>query len=257
MKRVIAIANQKGGVGKTTTAINLAACLAHVGKKILIIDSDPQGNTSSGFGVDKDELDYTFYDTLIGNCYIEQAQIKVRDNITLLPSNVHLSGAEIELVGYENREFLLKAIIKQTKFLYDFVLIDCPPALNMLTLNSLTAADTVLVPIQSEFFALEGVSQLIHTIDLVRERLNKHLQIEGVVFTMTDNTNLSKDVQNEVKEYMGPYVYQSNIPRTVKLSEAPSHGKTILEHDPHGKGSQAYKQLAREVLQKQYPPRII
>lgn len=256
MKRVIAIANQKGGVGKTTTAINLAAALANVGKKILLIDSDPQGNTSSGLGIDKDNLSKTFYDALIGSCYIEEAQVKARENIMLLPSNAHLTGAEIELVDYENREFLLKAIIKNTKFLYDFILIDCPPALNMLTLNALTAADTVLVPIQSEYFALEGVSQLIHTIHLVQERLNKHLQIEGVVFTMTDNTNLSKDVQSEVKEHLGPYVYQSVIPRTVKLSEAPSHGKTILEHDPAGRGTIAYKQLAQEVLAKQYPLRV-
>ena len=256
MKRVIAIANQKGGVGKTTTAINLAASLAEANKSVLIIDSDPQGNTTSGFGVDKDTLGHTFYDALIGNCYIEQAQVKVRDNITLLPSNVQLSGAEIELVGYENREFLLKAIMKKVKFLYDFVLIDCPPALNMLTLNALTAADTVLVPIQSEYFALEGVTQLIHTIELVKERLNKHLQVEGVVFTMTDNTNLSKDVQNEVKEHLGPYVYQTIIPRTVKLSEAPSHGKTIIEHDPSGRGTLAYKELAKEVIEKQHVLRV-
>ena len=251
MKRVIAIANQKGGVGKTTTAINLAACLAQAGKSVLLIDSDPQGNTTSGLGIDKAELQHTFYDTLIGNCYIEQSQIPVRENLTLLPSDINLSGAEIELVSYEHREFLLKAILKNVRFLYDYVLIDCPPALNMLTLNALTASDTVLVPIQSEYFALEGVTQLMHTIGLVQERLNKHLVIEGVVFTMTDNTNLSKDVQAEVKAHLGPYVYQSVIPRSVKLSEAPSHGKTILEHDPTGRGAIAYRDLAREVINKQ------
>jgi len=250
MKRVIAIANQKGGVGKTTTAINLAACLAQAGKSVLLIDSDPQGNATSGLGVDKQTLTHTFYDTLIGNCYIEQSQIKIRDNLTLLPSDINLSGAEIELVAYEHREFLLQVLLKNTKFLYDYVLIDCPPALNMLTLNALTAADSVLVPIQSEYFALEGVSQLMHTIDLVRARLNKHLQIEGVVFTMTDSTNLSRDVQTEVKTHLGSYVYQTNIPRAVKLAEAPSHGKTILEHDPLSKAAIAYQTLAQEVINK-------
>ena len=250
MPRVIAIANQKGGVGKTTTAINLSACLAQDGKKVLVIDSDPQGNTSSGFGVEKESLEKTFYDLFIGNCYIEEVEVKTTiPNLKLLPTNVNLAGAEIELSGHEKPEFLLKNIIKNVKYLYDFVLIDCPPALGRLTVNALTAADTVLVPMQCEYFALEGLSQLLYTITLVQKKLNKNLAIEGVVFTMYDSrTNLSMEVVEEVKKHIDGNVYRGIIPRNVRLSEAPSHGMPITQYDPKSKGAQAYIDLAAKVI---------
>ncbi|MCL1935947.1 MAG: AAA family ATPase [Defluviitaleaceae bacterium] len=252
MKRVIAIANQKGGVGKTTTSINLAACLAKQGKKVLIIDSDPQGNTTSGLGVAKDRLPKTFYNLLLGGCYIEEILIKTKiENLTLVPSNVNLAGAEIELVDYEKREYLLKKIVKNLKYLYDFVIIDCPPSLSMLTLNALTAADSIIVPIQCEYFALEGLSQLLHTINLVKKKLNKNLEIEGVVFTMYDSrTNLSSQVVEEVKKHLDKNVYRSIIPRNIRLSEAPSHGLPIIEYDPKSKGATSYMDLAKQVIKK-------
>jgi len=252
MGRIIAVANQKGGVGKTTTTINLAASLADAGKNILVIDSDPQGNTTSGLGIDKDGLEKTFYDLLLGQCHVEEVIQKTEvKSLRILPSNVHLSGAEIELVGVEKREHLLKSIVDNMRFLYDFIIIDCPPSLNMLTLNALTAADTVLVPIQCEYFALEGLNQLLHTIGLVQKRLNPTLEIEGIVFTMFDSrTNLSMEVVEDVKKHLGDDVYRSIIPRNVRLSEAPSYGKPITIYDPKSKGAIAYADLAKEVIER-------
>lgn len=254
MSKIIAIANQKGGVGKTTTSINLAACLAEKGKGVLVIDSDPQGNTSSGLGVDKNELEYTFYDLLLDNANFEQVKIELDffEKLHILPSNIELSGAEIELVGKDDREYLLKNILDNINNEYDYILIDCPPSLNMLTVNALTASDTILVPLQCEYYALEGLSQLLYTINLVQQKLNPSLQIEGVVFTMYDaRTNLSLQVVEEVKQHLGKNVYRSIIPRNVRLSEAPSHGKPINLYDPKSKGAEAYMLLAEEVIYNQ------
>lgn len=252
MGRIIAVANQKGGVGKTTTAINLSACLAEKGKKVLTIDIDPQGNTSSGLGINKDELKYTIYDLIIGNCSISDCLlVNIFENLSLLPSNVNLAGAEIELIGVEEREFILKKEIEQIRNNYDFVIIDCPPSLNTLTINAMTTADTILVPIQCEYYALEGLSQLIHTINLVRQRLNPKLEIEGVVFTMFDaRTNLSLQVVENVKENLKQNIYKTIIPRNVRLAEAPSHGLPINIYDPKSAGAEGYKDLAEEVIDK-------
>lgn len=251
MGRIIAVANQKGGVGKTTTATNLSACIAEKGKKVLTIDIDPQGNTSSGLGIDKSSLEYTVYEMILGLCSIEQCIKKnIIENLSILPSSVNLSGAEIELIGIEDKEFILKNIISKVKDEYDFIIIDCPPSLSTLTVNALTTADTVLVPIQCEFFALEGLSQLIHTIDLVKERLNPSLRIEGVVFTMYDaRTNLSLQVVENVKENLSQNIYKSIIPRNVRLAEAPSHGMPINIYDSKSAGAEAYRYLADEVIE--------
>lgn len=251
MGRIIAVANQKGGVGKTTTATNLSACLAEKGKKVLAIDIDPQGNMTSGLGVDKNQLDETVYDLILDECTLEDClQKDVLENLALIPSNVNLAGAEIELIGVEDKEFILKEAVDQVKEQYDFIIIDCPPSLNTLTVNAMTTADTVLVPIQCEYFALEGLSQLIHTIDLVRERLNPSLKIEGVVFTMYDaRTNLSLQVVENVKENLQQTVYKSIIPRNVRLAEAPSHGKPITLYDSKSAGAEAYRDLADEVIE--------
>ncbi len=252
MGRIIAVANQKGGVGKTTTTINLSACLAEKGKNVLTIDIDPQGNTSSGLGVKKNELSFTVYDLIIGNCSIEECLVKnVYENLSLLPSNVNLAGAEIELIGVEEREFILKKEIEKVRDKYDFIIIDCPPSLNTLTVNAMTTADTVLVPIQCEYYALEGLSQLIHTINLVRQRLNPHLEIEGVVFTMYDaRTNLSLQVVENVKQNLEQNIYKTIIPRNVRLAEAPSHGLPINIYDPKSAGAEGYRDLADEVIEK-------
>jgi len=252
MGRVIAIANQKGGVGKTTTNINLSACLAQQGKKVLTIDSDPQGNTSSGLGADKKALKQTFYHLLLGECRIEDVLLKTPvDGLTLLPANMQLAGAEIELIEFEKREYILKTILEDVRYLYDFILIDCPPSLSTLTINALTAADTVLVPLQCEFYALEGLSQLMYTIELVQKRLNPKLQLEGVVFTMFDSrTNLSMQVVEEVKKHLGKNIYRSIIPRNVRLSEAPSHGLPITLYDEKSKGAEGYVLLAEEVIER-------
>jgi len=251
MGKIIAIANQKGGVGKTTTSINLSACLAEKGKKILIIDTDPQGNTTSGFGIDKNNLDTTIYELILGECSISDSIIKnVFENISVLPSNVNLAAAEIELIGVERKEYILKNEVDYIKDEYDYIVIDCPPSLNMLTINSMTTADSVLVPIQCEYYALEGLSQLIHTINLVKERLNPELEMEGVVFTMYDSrTNLSMQVVDNVKQNLkNQRIFNTLIPRNIRLAEAPSHGMPINLYDSKSAGAEAYRDLAGEVI---------
>ena len=251
MGRIIAIANQKGGVGKTTTSINLSACLAEAGKKTLVIDLDPQGNCTSGFGIDKSEMENTVYELMLDECSIKESMTKVEniDNLSLIPSNVNLAGAEIELLGINEKEYILKNAVDYIRDYYDFIIIDCPPSLNMLTVNAMTTADSILVPIQCEYYALEGISQLIHTIDLVQERLNANLKIEGVVFTMYDaRTNLSSDVVDTVKENLNATVYQTIIPRNVRLAEAPSHGLPINLYDSKSAGAESYRNLAKEII---------
>lgn len=252
MGRIIAIANQKGGVGKTTTAINLSSCLASEGKKVLSIDLDPQGNMTSGLGVDKDGVEKTVYDMIIGGAGIEECIVKEAiENLDVLPSNIDLSAAEIELIGVENKEYIIRGEVDKIKDEYDFVIIDCPPALSMLTINAMTTANSVLVPIQCEYYALEGLSQLIHTIELVQERLNASLEIEGVVFTMYDaRTNLSLQVVENVKDNLNQTIYKTIIPRNVRLAEAPSYGMPINLYDPRSAGAEAYKLLAQEVIHK-------
>jgi len=252
--RIISVANQKGGVGKTTTSINLSACLAEAGKKVLVIDIDPQANTSSGLGIDKQNLPASVYEVIVGGKRLDEAIYKTQVNgLFLLPAKVELAGAEIELIDHEEREFILKSLLVDLKYTYDFIIIDCPPSLNVLTVNALTASDSVLVPIQCEYFALEGLGQLMYTIGLVRKRLNKKLAIEGIVFTMYDpRTNLSSEVVNEVRSNFEEKVYDSVIPRSVRLSEAPSHGLPITMYDPKSKGSEAYKALAQEIIDRKF-----
>ena len=253
MGRVIAVANQKGGVGKSTTAINLSACLAEKEKKVLTIDMDPQGNTTSGLGVDKNNVENTLYELLLGEAETKDTIVKdVVENVDLIPSNVNLSGAEIELIGVDEKEYILKRIIDKVRRKYDYIIIDCPPSLNMLTINALTAANSVLVPIQCEYYALEGLSQLIHTIDLVKDRLNKKLVMEGVVFTMYDaRTNLSLQVVENVKDNLQQNIYKTIIPRNVRLAEAPSYGQPITLYDTKSAGAEAYRLLAEEVINRE------
>lgn len=252
MGRIIAVANQKGGVGKTTTTINLSACLAEKGKRVLTIDADPQGNTSSGLGIDKNSISNTIYELIIGACSLEDClQKDVFENLSVIPSNVNLAGAEIELIGIEDKEYILRNEIEKIRNNYDFIIIDCPPSLNTLTVNAMTTADTVLVPIQCEYYALEGLSQLVHTINLVKSRLNPDLEIEGVVFTMFDaRTNLSLQVVENVKENLKQTIYKSIIPRNVRLAEAPSHGLPINIYDPKSAGADGYRALADEVIER-------
>ena len=253
MGRIIAIANQKGGVGKTTTSINLSASLASKGKKVLVIDTDPQGNTTSGFGIDKNNLENTIYELILGECSIRDCIIKdVIPGVSMVPSNVNLAAAEIELIGIDKKEYILSNEVDYIKEEYDFIIIDCPPSLNMLTINAMTTADSVLVPIQCEYYALEGLSQLIHTVNLVKERLNPELEMEGVVFTMYDaRTNLSMQVVENVKKNLNQRVYETLIPRNIRLAEAPSYGLPINMYDAKSAGAEAYMQLAEEVIRNQ------
>ena len=252
MGRIIAIANQKGGVGKTTTSINLSSCIAAKGKKVLVVDIDPQGNTTSGYGIEKNDLDNTIYELMLGDCSIEDCIIKdVIENISILPSNVNLAAAEIELIGVDKKEYILKNEIDWVKDRYDYIIIDCPPSLNMLTINAMTTADSVLVPIQCEYYALEGLSQLIHTIDLVQQRLNPELHIDGIVFTMYDvRTNLSNQVVENVRTNLDTKIYDTLIPRNIRLAEAPSHGLPINMYDTKSAGAESYRMLAKEVMER-------
>ncbi len=250
LAKVIAIANQKGGVGKTTTAVNLSSCLAYKGKKVVIIDIDPQGNTTSGLGIDKKVIDKSIYEVIINDVNIENALMKTAvDNLYICPSNIQLVGAEVELVSVISRETRMKVAIEEIRKKYDYILIDCPPSLGLLTLNALTAADTILVPIQCEYYALEGLSQLMNTVKLVQRHLNPSLDVEGVVLTMFDaRTNLSIQVVEDVKKYFRNKVYRTVIPRNVRLSEAPSFGMPIILYDPKSKGAECYLELAQEVI---------
>lgn len=250
MGKIIAIANQKGGVGKTTTSTNLAACLAERGKSVLLIDSDPQGNATSGAGTDRSEVKNTIYDLYLGESPASECMTgSAVENLKVIPSEPNLAGAEIDLIGVEDREFILRNALRDLRDDYDFMIIDCPPSLNILTVNALTAADSVIVPIQCEYYALEGLSQLIYTIDLIKQRLNSGLEIEGVVFTMYDSrTNLSLEVVENVKENINQKVYKTIIPRNVRLAEAPSYGLPINLYDGKSTGAAAYRQLAEEVI---------
>lgn len=253
MGRMIAVANQKGGVGKTTTSINLAACLAEKGKKVLLIDMDSQGNTTSGLGMEKNELDKTIYEVLRGEIAVEESIIAIEEcfnHLFLIPSNRNLAGAEIELITAENMQYILKNKLQPIRDQYDYIILDCPPALGMLTVNAMTASDSVLVPIQCEFYALDGLTQLIYTINLIQNNLNPSLYIEGVVFTMFDaRTNLSLQVVENVKDNLNQNIYKTIIPRNVRLAEAPSHGLPINLYDKKSSGAEAYKLLAEEVIE--------
>ena len=250
MGKIVAVANQKGGVGKTTTSVNLSASLAAIGKKVLLVDIDPQGNSTSGIGVNKADVQYCIYDVLINDISPKEAVYHTEvEHLDLIPATIQLAGAEIELVPTISREIRLKRALHIVKEQYDYIIIDCPPSLGILTINSLTAADSVIIPIQCEYYALEGLSQLLNTIRLVQKHLNTELAIEGVLLTMFDaRTNLGIQVVEEVKKYFQDKVYQTIIPRNVRLSEAPSHGKSIISYDPKSRGAEMYLDLAKEVV---------
>ena len=249
MSRIISIANQKGGVGKTTTAVNVGTMLAKKGKKVMLIDCDPQGNATSGLGIDKD-AEYSLYDVLINEVNIKQTlQDTCLSNLKICPANMNLAGAEVELVNQMSREQRMKSSLEGVRDEFDFILIDCPPSLGLVTLNAFTASDSVLIPVQCEYFALEGLGQLLNTINLVKKHLNKSLEIEGAVLTMYDiRTNLSNQVVKEVKKYFGDKVYKTVIPRNIKLSEAPSYGMPIMLYDGKSKGARCYEKLTKEIL---------
>jgi len=248
--KIMTIANQKGGVAKTTTAVNIGACLASLGKKVLLIDIDPQGNASSGLGINRTEIDHCIYDVLINNIPVSSVTVKTDiEGLEIVPATIQLAGAEIELVSSISRELKLKKALHLVKENYDYVLIDCPPSLGLLTLNALTAADSLIIPIQCEYYALEGLGQLLNTIQLVQKHLNPDLELEGVVLTMFDaRTNLSIQVVDEVKNYFKGKVFGTIVPRNVRLSEAPSHGKPIITYDPKSRGAEVYFDLAKEVI---------
>ena len=250
MVKVIAVANQKGGVGKTTTAVNWAACLAKEGRKVLLVDSDPQGNATSGLGFDKRDIKKCVYDTLINDVPMAEAlKHTAYENLDIIPATIQLAGAEIELVSLMNREGRLKNALEHVKHDYDYVIIDCPPSLGLLTINALTAASSVMIPVQCEFYALEGITMLMNTIQLVQRNLNPALKLEGVVMTMFDSrTNLAQDVVEEVKKYFKTKMYKTIVPRNVRLSEAPSHGMPVIDYDSKSKGAQVYMELAQEVI---------
>ena len=250
MGKVLVIANQKGGVGKTTTAINLSAALAELNKKVLVIDLDPQGNTTSGFGVDKSSVDKTSYEMLIGEETIDNCIVrKVYKELCLIPANINLAAAENDLIDREMKEFALKNLLADIRNRYNFIIIDCPPSLNLLTINALCAGDSVIIPVQCEYYALEGLSQLLQTIQLVTERMNPALTIEGILFTMYDSrTNLSAQVVENVRSNLDVYIFKSMIPRNVRLAEAPSYGIPVTKYDPRSAGADSYINLAREVI---------
>ncbi|PRY77137.1 ParA family protein [Alkalibacterium olivapovliticus] len=250
MAQIIAVANQKGGVGKTTTTVNLGASLAYVGKKVLLIDMDAQGNATSGLGVRKGEVDRDIYDVLINEVPLEDVILpSSRDNLSMVPATIQLAGAEVELTSLMARETRLKSAVETVKDQYDYILIDCPPSLGHLTINAFTASDSVLIPVQCEYYALEGLSQLLNTVRLVQKHFNKDLKVEGVLLTMLDaRTNLGFEVVNEVKKYFREKVYQTIIPRNIRLSEAPSYGLSIIDYDLKSKGAEVYQALAEEVL---------
>ena len=249
MGRIIAIANQKGGVGKTTTAVNVSSIVSKKGKKVMLIDCDPQGNATSGLGVEKDE-EYSIYDVLVNEVDIKQTlQDTCIKTLKICPANVNLAGAEVELVNQMSREQRMKSALENVRNEFDFIIIDCPPSLGLVTLNAFTASDSVLIPVQCEYFALEGLGQLLNTINLVKKHLNKNLEIEGAVLTMYDSrTNLSNQVVKEVKKYFGDRVYKTVIPRNIKLSEAPSYGMPIILYDDKSKGARCYEKLSKEIL---------
>jgi chromosome partitioning protein len=248
--KILAIANQKGGVGKTTTSVNLGACLAYIGKKVLLVDIDPQGNATSGVGIEKADVNQCIYDVLVDDVEANAVILPTSvDNLFIIPATIQLAGAEIELVPTISREVRLKRALEEVKGDFDYILIDCPPSLGLLTLNSLTASDAVLIPVQCEYYALEGLSQLLNTVRLVQKHLNHELRIEGVLLTMLDaRTNLGIQVIEEVKKYFQDKVYKTIIPRNVRLSEAPSHGEPIIIYDPRSRGAEVYLDLAKEVL---------
>lgn len=250
MGRIIAIANQKGGVGKTTTAINLSACLAEAGQKVLTVDMDPQGNATSGLGLEKGYVENTVYQMLIGECELEECvQSSVQENLDVIASDVNLAGAEIELLEFDDKETILRGCLRHIKEQYDFIIIDCPPSLSILTINAMTAADTVIVPIQCEYYALEGLSQVLRNINLIKKKLNPSLELEGVVFTMYDaRTNLSLEVVENVKAYLKENIYKTIIPRNVRLAEAPSYGMPINLYASRSAGAESYRLLAAEVI---------